>query len=283
MWVILAFLTALSWGLGRVVLKPAYKYFSEAQVYLFNALAFFITWIMYILITQTPIQIPLNLYGLLPLLPPLSFLLFIIAMNKAKVSTVTAVGGTLPLMTTLLAVVFLGENLSLIQFLLIIVIAIGLTMLGFIEKKNSTKLEWQGFLWGLIATLGFGVSNTASKFAINEIGSANFSLINGTYMLIISFFWLLKNNDFRTTAWQGLKQAKARFAVFGDMVYGLGGFFMFSALQTGLVSLVIPITNTSVLISTLFAVTYLKEKIGKKKLTIIATIFISTTLLVILN
>jgi len=282
MWIILAFLTAFAWGLGRVILKPAYKYFSEAQVYLFNAVAFLTGWIIYILITGTTISIPFNVYALLPLLPPLSFLLFIIAMNKAKVNTVTAVGGTLPLITTLLAIIFLGEKVSLIQLLLILVIGTGLTMLGFLVKRNSTKIEWQGFLWGLAATIGFGISNTASKFAIDQIGSPSFSLINGSYMILISFFWLLKNSELNLNAWNGLKNKKAKVAVLGDMVYGLGGITMFLALQHGLVSLVIPVTNTSVLISTLFAAVYLKEEIGTKKLILILTIFLATTLLIII-
>lgn len=283
MWVLLAFLTALAWGLGRVILKPAYKYFSQAQIYLFNSLAFFMGWVIYCLVTQSAVNIPFNLLAILPILPPIAFLLFIIAMNKAKVSTVSAVMGTLPLMTTSLAILFLGETISFIQFLLIVIIGFGLVALGFIEKKNSTKLEWRGFLWGLIATLAFGIANVVSKFVIDQVGSASFSIINASYMLIISFIWLALNQELNLSTWQGLKEVKARVAVLGDMIYGLGGVFMFLALQIGLVSLVMPITNTSVLISTLFAAIYLKEKIGKKKLAVIITIFISTTLLVILS
>ncbi len=283
MWVLLAFLTALSWGLGRVILKPAYKYFSQAQVYLFNSFAFFIGWVVYCLVTKTAVQVPVNLLAILPILPPIAFLLFVVAMNKAKVSTVSAVMGTLPLVTTTLAVLFLGENISLIQFFLIIIIGSGLVALGFIEKKNSTKLEWRGFLWGLVATLAFGVANVISKFVIDQVGSASFSIINASYMLIISFIWLLLNQELNLSAWKSVRKTKARVALLGDMIYGLGGVFMFLALQIGLVSLVMPITNTSVLISTLFAAIYLNEKISKKKVAIITTIFISTTLLVVLN
>ncbi len=281
-WFWFAFLTSLLWALGGVLIKPAYKYFSEGQIYAFNGISFFSIWVIYALMTSTPVIFPGNYQLFLPLLSPLSFLFFVYSLKKAKPSVVSALIAVSPLVTTTLSIIFLGESISLIQLSIIILLVGVLIRLGFTEYKVNDKEEWKGFLLGLVCSIAFGVSNTVNKFAVNQIGPVSFSVINGTYMILISLIWLILTQKINIKNWHGLASIIGRRGLIGSLIYGLGGFFFFLGLRTGTASLVTSVTNLNVPFTMIFAGLILKEATTKVQKKLIFLTFLLTTGLILL-
>lgn len=273
MWLWWSIFAAGNWALGSVLLKPAYKKLSMAQIYTLNGVSFLLIWIFYAIATSSSLIIPKNLLLILPILPPLAFITFIFAIKKGKVSIISAVSSTSPLVSTFLAIVFLKEAVNLAQITSTIIIVISLFSLGLTEKKVAKEGNLVGFMWGLIAALAFGIANATSKFVLNQLNVVSFSIINSLWMLILSLLWLIINKQLKIDSWSVLKTKEGKRGILGSTIYSFGGFFLFLALQKGLVSLVIPITNLSTPLTMILAMVILKEKITPIQRFLISLIF----------
>jgi len=280
-WFWFAFLTSLFWALGGVLIKPAYKYFSEGQIYAFNGLSFFLIWLVFALLTGNSVTCPINYQLILPLLSPLSFLFFVYSLKNAKPSIISALIAASPLVTTGLSIIFLGESINSLQLGIIILLVIVLIKLGLTEYKANDEQEWKGFLLGLICSMAFGISNAVNKFAVSQIGPVPFSVINGVYMIVISRIWLVSSQKITLRNWQGLVKPIGKQGLLGSLIYGFGGFFFFLGLQSGPASLVTTITNLNVPFTMIFAGLILKETTTKTQRILIFLTFLLTTGLVL--
>ncbi len=196
----------------------------------------------------------------------------------------SAVSSTSPFVSTSLAWLFLGERINALQMIMIGTGVIILATLWLIEKNNRyqnireiNKLE--GFYWGLVAAISFGVANTASKFVIDQTGIVNFSIVNGLWMIFLGFIWLVLSGNIKK--WSGLKTKEGRSGLVGAIIYSLGSFLFFYALQRGLVSLVIPVTNMTAPLTLILATIFLKERITPAQRFLIGLVFVTTTILII--
>lgn len=282
MWLLFSVLTAFCWALGGVLLKPAYKKLSTSQIYTLNGISFLAFWILYKLLTHAVVEIPKNIFILLPILSPLAFMTFIYAIKKGKVSIVSAVSSASIIISTTLAAIFLHEFVGPVQILLTVVMVSALVLLGLIEKKVERNGNFVGFLWGVIAAAAFGVSNTVSKYVLNNIATISFSIINGAWMVFLSLVWLGLDRKIGVESWEALRTYEGKRGIIGSAVYSLGGFFLFLALEKGLVSLVIPISNLSTPLALVFSLLLLKERVTPIQRLLIGVIFLAAVVLPLL-
>lgn len=225
---------------------------------------------------SSPVVLPKSLFILLPVIPPLAFITFIYALKKGKVSIVSAVSSTSIIISTTLAVIFLHDVIRPAQILLTIMIVSALVLLGLIEKKTEKDGNFKGFIWGIIAATAFGISNTVSKYILNNLTVVSFSITNGIWMIILSLVWLGLDKKIGVENWKVLKTYEGKRGLLGSTIYSLGSFFLFLALEKGFVSLVIPISNLSTPIALILALILLKEKVTPIQKLLIGTIFLAT-------
>lgn len=275
MWLVLALLTAVFWALGSVLLKSAYKQLATSQVFFVNGVAFGAIWALFKLVTATPLVIPEGVVIVLPVIAPLGFLFFSFALKRGKVSIVTAVGSLSIIVSSFLAVFFLHEKLSLIQFWLILLMVVLLAWLGSIERKDNRGSKFAGFVLGGLAALIFGIGSFASKIVINETNAVSYSLVSAGWMSAIGFIWLVKAKKIRLKTWQGVKTKEGKWGTLGNLIFAIGGFFAYLALENGPVCLVVPLTKISVPLAVVFASLFLKEKISPLQKLLIIGIFVS--------
>jgi len=275
MWILLAIGCALCWSLGNVLQKPAYKQLTPSQMYTLNGVFFLFIWLGFQVITKTQIEFINWTYIVLPSVPPLAFILYIIAIKKGKISIVSAVSSTSVLLTVFFAVLFLNESVSIIQFLLILAIVCALVLLGITEKKHERASVFSGFLLGILVAITFGFANALSKYILVNINAVSFSIINGLWMLIIGFVWLWLDRKLKNKNWQAVLTKTGKIGLIGSLIYSFGSFFLFLALEKGLVTVVIPITKLTTPLTLIFATIVLKEKLLKYQIIIILILFLS--------
>lgn len=281
-WLLLSLLAALSWSIGGILLKPAYKKLSTSQIFLLNGISFLAIWVIYKLLTLSVLLFPNNIFLLLPIIPPLAFITFIFALKKGKVSIVSSVCSASILISTTLSILFFKEIINIIQIISTVVIVFSLIFLGLTEKRTEKGRNFNGFVWGLIAAFSFGISNTVSKFTLSHLGPLNFSIINGSWMILLGIIWLALDKKIGFDKFAALKTQEGKNGVIGSIIYSFGGFFLFLALEKGAISLVIPVTNLSTPITMILAVYFLGEKVTPLQKILIGLIFLATTMLTFL-
>ncbi len=279
MWFYLAITAALGWAIGSIFLKKSYQFFPPGQIYLFNSVSFLLLWLIYNWIHHASFVPPeQKIFIFLPILPALAFIIFVKALKQGRVSIISAIISTSPLITTTFAILFLREKINLTQLGLIILIIIAVVVIQIDNKQKNPKGNIVNELvWGFSTAFAFAIANIANKVVIDRVGPANFSLINAQWMIAISLIWLLIGKQRRQ--WKLLSTKEGAILALGSLGYSLGSFFFFITLSNAPVSLVIPITNLSIPLTLIFATIFLKEKTSKIQKASIFTIFLATTIL----
>lgn len=264
-----------------MLLKPAYKKLSRSQIYSLNGLSFFCLWFFYGLLSGVVWRWPDLVFILLPAVPPLAFLFFIFALEREKASLVSAATSTSPIVSVSLGFFVLGEELTPSQSLLIAGIILALFLLALSEtKKGRTSISSYVFFIG--CSLFFGIANFLSKVVIDRTGPIVFSLINGAWMVVFGLAWLYFSGFLSPPRWRVVLSPQGGRGVFGDMVYGAGGFFLFLALAEGPVSLVVPVSNLSVPLTMVLARFFLGEELSNKQVGLIFSAAVLSSLLIII-
>lgn len=169
-----------------------------------------------------------------------------------------AVLSTRPLFATIVAMAFLGEQVSFQQGLGIVVIVAGLTVLT-ISKGGDLEgwSSWHVF-FPLLGAAAFGVANVMRRYGLTESPMTVLEAvaINETAGLFALLAYAFATHDRKIT------DVPRRASVF----YGLSGLFtagafltLFEALDRGPVSIVDPLYGTAPLFTTVFAYFLLRD------------------------
>lgn len=267
MWIILALITAVFWAIGNVLLKKGVMALPNSLIYLGNAIFFLGLWLIYLLINGGWQSQPLA--WIIAILPPLGFVYALTALKKNNAGLVLAVGSIHPAVTAILAVSFLGESLSVVQWGLIIMAVMGVVIMSYSGKVKIGAWLW----WGLIFGIWGGINNFVSKFAIGQTNVVSYSLMLGIWQMIFAFGFLTLEKQ-----WGSIKllvSKKGRIGLIGTGIYNIGSVAFFLALGVGAVSLVMPVVNLSTPITLFLALWWLKEKMTIRQLVGAGVIIVS--------
>jgi len=114
----------------------------------------------------------------------------------------------------------------------------------------------QGILFGLLAMIGFGMSNALSRFPAQKLGALRTMLYRGIGVAALQFILLLFVFPNAVTV-RGIAIALA-VAVFSYLPI----MFFYKGLHYGNVGIISPIANSSAIITTLLAVVIFKESLS---------------------
>jgi drug/metabolite transporter (DMT)-like permease len=129
-----------------------------------------------------------------------------------------------PIISALIARIFLNERLSSLQFLGIVVTLIGVIWVV-IDKNSSRESQKEGYLKGILYGLG-GATGQALGFVLAKVGlTENFSPISGNYIRMITamiVIWAITiiQKKFSTTFSQALTNPKAVWKIIGGAFSG---------------------------------------------------------------
>jgi drug/metabolite transporter (DMT)-like permease len=257
----LALITSITNALGSVMIAKGMKGASPAVAAFYSVLAQAAI-LTALLFTRFP---PLNLIavslfvlgGFLSL--GLGRLLYFVSMRSMGVAKASAVIGSSPVMTTLLSILVLSEQLAMTTFLGAVTVASGIAL---ISGAESFKVEKALFI-GLISTFSYAMSNIVSKMGLNAQPDPFLSAQAGAAAGLL-FFLIYITLTGQTSNVRIPRTSLLYFSATG-VFSSVGWLAMMKALELGSVSIVTTIVYSYPLFSLAFTRMMIKEeKLSKR-------------------
>lgn len=258
-WIPLITTTVFLFGIGQVFTKKGTTRLGSPGMLLllsFNMLVIYGgTWLLFH--EDTPIGLKNTALCITAaLLSAFGYIFFYEAVERQKISIVGVITAAFPFVTVVLAVLFLKEDLALLQITAIIIIVTSVSLLSYTPGEQKTKNK----TWLLFAIFCFtiwGIWSVVAKFAIDRTGPITYA---GVYALVgpLIFipYWYFRSGKFRLTR----KDVDAELSV---SFFCIGSLFFYAALEQGYASLVTAFSNLYPFITLLFARIMLSENLEK--------------------
>ena len=212
-----------------------------------------------------------------------SWLCYLYALKYGTVSNVTPLKKSSTVLTIILAFIILREPFGLPQVAGMVFILAGTVFM--LKKKDGSigKSEGGGnwLLFGILAAVFASLRTIFGSIGIHDVDANLGNAIRVVVVLIAS--WGIV---FLTGNQKGIKNISKKsllFLTLSGLATGGNWLFFFRALQTGPVSVIVPLDKLSVIFNIIFAVIFLKEKQSFKRLIGVSCLIIGTLILVLLN
>ena len=207
-----------------------------------------------------------------------SWLCYFKALQIGDVNKVTPVDKSSTVLTMLLAFIILGEELSILKVICMILIGAG-TYLMIVKKETDKEVKGRGWLFYAVLSAVFAsLTSILGKIGISGVDSNLGTAIRTIVVLIMA--WVMV---FVTKKQDELKKIDGKSMVFiclSGLTTGLSWLCYYKALQDGQASIVVPIDKLSILVTVAFSYIVLKERLTKKSFAGLAMITAGTLMLV---
>ncbi|MDF2906330.1 MAG: drug/metabolite transporter, family [Herbinix sp.] len=272
MWVLFAFGSALFAGMTAILSKSGIKNTdSNVATAVRTVVVLLFSWLMVFIVgSQDTIGDLSGKTLLFLILSGLatggSWLFYFKALQLGNVNKVTPIDKSSTILTMILAILFLGESLTLAKAVAILFIGLG-TYLMIQKKRDVTVQEVHNNRWILYAVFSAVFASLTSilgKIGIEGVESNLGTAIRTIVVLIMA--WVIV---FVTRKQHMVKKIDRRswiFLILSGFATGGSWLCYYRALQDGLASVVVPIDKLSILITIIFSYVFLKETLTKKAL-----------------
>jgi uncharacterized membrane protein len=201
-------------------------------------------------------------------------LFFYNGVDRMGASVCTAITNTRPLFVVVLAVVFIGENITVPGMIGVILVVIGVVLITRSKGGNISGWRKSDVAFPLIAALLFAVGNVVRKFGfiVEPISAIQALAINEIAALVtvgIYGIWVGRGHEL----YKGNVKSYQNFLLSGIFVF-FALFLLFQALIIGPVSIADPLLGTAPLFTVLIAVVLLGKVERVTKTLIIGTLLI---------
>ncbi len=208
-----------------------------------------------------------------------SWLCYFKALRIGDVNKVTPVDKSSTVLTMLLAFIILGEEISILKAVCMVLIGAG-TYLMIVKKETDKEAKGKGWLFYAVLSAVFAsLTSILGKIGISGVDSNLGTAIRTIVVLIMA--WIMV---FVTKKQGELKKIGRKSMVFiclSGLTTGLSWLCYYKALQDGQASVVVPIDKLSILVTVAFSYIVLKEKLTKKSAAGLTMITAGTLMLVL--
>lgn len=220
-----------------------------------------------------------------------SWLCYFRALQIGDVNKVVPIDKSSTVLTILLAFVILGEPISLLKGICVVMIAVGTFLM--IEKKrtdndNSTaaatgeekqiKKSW--LFYAILSAVFAALTSILGKIGISGTESDLGIMIRNAVVLVMS--WVVVFATGKTKQICGIPGKELGFICLSGVTTGASWFCYYKALHDGLASIVVPIDKLSILVTITFSFIVFKEKLSLKAL-IGLILIVAGTILMLVN
>ncbi len=211
-------------------------------------------------------------------------LIMLYNLKKEEVSQVIPVVYTYPIFVAIMAMPLLGESLSQLQWLAIIMVVAGAVMVS-VKQSPSGLNNWHAKLLVVLlcSSLLFAVADILSKYALAYVSAWNLFWLSAFLMCGLFIIMSISPGSIRQLIDMKQRNSTMCLLAFNETLAPIGMVLLFLALGKGPVSLVSTISSSRPMFVLLFAIilsrlspTFLKWQFGKwiLALRIIATAMI---------
>ena len=269
MWILFAFGSALFAGLTAVLAKCGIKKTdSDAATAIRTIVVLIFSWLMVWIVGSGPTITTLStktwIFLILSgLATGASWLCYFRALQLGDVNKVVPIDKSSTVLTILLALIFLGEPISWLKGIAVVLIGVGTFLM--IEKK-TTSGEKQGkktwLLYALLSAVFASLTSILGKIGIEGVESNLGTAIRTGVVLVMA--WLVVFVKGKQHTLKEIPKGELGFICLSGLATGGSWLCYYKALQDGLASVLVPIDKLSILVSIGFSALVFKERLSKK-------------------
>lgn len=285
MWMLYAFGSAFFAGVTTILAKVGVKKVnSNLTTAIRTVVVLVFAWLMVFIVGSqgeiSSVDIKTLLFLILSgLATGASWLCYFKALQLGDVNKVTPVDKSSTVLTIILAFIIIGENISFLKIVSIVLIGIGTYLM--IQKKEFVQNK-QGRGWLIYAALSAVFASLTAilgKIGIQNIESNLGTAIRTIVVLIMA--WLVVFIEGSQTQLRSIDKRSLLFICLSGVATGASWLCYYRALQDGQASIVVPIDKLSVVITIAFSYFVLKEKLTIKAFYGLIALVVGTLVLLI--
>ena len=193
-----------------------------------------------------------------------SWMCYFKALSIGDVNKVIPIDKSSTILSVLLAILIFNETNNLIVKLF------GTALIGagtylMIEKKRATETKnTKWLLYAVLSAIFAALTSVLAKMGISGVESNLGTAIRTAVVLIMAWGIVLAKGEQKQL--KGINKKELVFIALSGLATGASWLCYYYAIQNGVMSVVVPIDKMSVLITVLFSVVFLKEKMSFKSI-----------------
>ena len=286
MWILFAFGSALFAGLTAVLAKCGIrKTDSDVATAIRTIVVLIFSWLMVWIVGSgaTLSTLSAKTWGFLilsGLATGASWLCYFRALQLGDINKVVPIDKSSTILTILLALIFLGEPISWLKGIAVVLIGVGTFLM--IEKKTAAKQSPSRKSWLIYAILSAVFASLTSilgKIGIDGVESNLGTAIRTCVVLVMA--WLIVFIKGKQHTLKQVPKRELGFICLSGLATGASWLCYYKALQDGLASVVVPIDKLSILVSIAFSAVVFKERLSKKAALGLALIVCGTLMMLV--
>ena len=208
-----------------------------------------------------------------------SWLCYFRALSKGDINKVVPIDKSSTVLTIILAVIFLGESVTVYKTLGVVFIAIG-TLLMIEKKDTEKKSEGEGWLiYALLSAFFASLTTILGKIGIEGVESNLGTAIRTAVVIVISFIMVAFTG--KTGEIRKIDKKELGFILLSGLSTGASWLCYYKALQDGEAGIVVPIDKLSILVTIAFSYIVFKERLSKKAMLGLVMIVFGTLVLLV--
>ena len=192
-----------------------------------------------------------------------SWICYFRALSLGDVNKVAPIDKSSATITALLAIIIFSEtNMLWLKLLSVFGILVGTILM--IEKKDidikENKKSW--FVYAILSAIFASLTSIFAKIGLKNVESNLGTAIRTVVVLIMA--WIIVFARKKTPEIKLINKKELVFILLSGLTTGASWLCYYSAVKTGVLSVVVPIDKLSVLITVVFSTLVLKEKLKLK-------------------
>lgn len=209
-----------------------------------------------------------------------SWLCYFRALQFGDINKVVPIDKSSTILTLLLAFIVLGEPITWLKSVCVVLIAAG-TYMMIERKKNDEKKETRRswIVYAVLSAVFAALTSILGKIGISGVESNLGTMIRTAVVLIMS--WLMVFVTGKTSGLRGISGKELGFICLSGVATGGSWLCYYKALRDGLASVVVPIDKLSILVTIAFSYFVFREKLSRKALIGLVLIVAGTLLMLI--
>ena len=285
MWVLFAFLSAFFAGMTSILAKCGIKKTDSNVATFIRTLVVLPLSLLMALIVNPNFSLgavsskTLVFLVLSGLATGASWLCYFRALSKGDINKVVPIDKSSTVLTIILAVIFLGERVTVYKTLGVVFIAIG-TLLMIEKKDTEKKSEGEGWLiYALLSAFFASLTTILGKIGIEGVESNLGTAIRTAVVIVMSFIMVAFTG--KTGEIKKIDKKELGFILLSGLSTGASWLCYYKALQDGEAGIVVPIDKLSILVTIAFSYIVFKERLSKKAMLGLVMIVFGTLVLLV--
>lgn len=192
-----------------------------------------------------------------------SWLCYFKAISTGDINKVVPLDKSSTVLTAIIAMIFLGESVTVPKVTGLIVITVGTyLMIGKKDGETETKKGAGWFVFGALSAVFAALTSVLAKVGIRNVESNLATAIRTAVVLVMA--WLTVFATGKTGKIKETPKNELIFIVISGILTGASWICYYKALQLGEVSVVAPIDKLSIVVTVVFSYIVFKEKLTLK-------------------